>query len=85
MVVEVRPVQYLLARGAGDQWSGLEMETLPKGGNLGLEITQHDSWGRKFDSGVGEVGNRPSRFDLVKLRPGCEGMKTVGGNAVDYG
>eukprot|EP00090_Calanus_glacialis_P028973 TRINITY_DN4645_c0_g1_i5.p1 TRINITY_DN4645_c0_g1~~TRINITY_DN4645_c0_g1_i5.p1 ORF type:complete len:1790 (-),score=673.65 TRINITY_DN4645_c0_g1_i5:326-5671(-) len=78
VVVEVRPVQYLLARGAGDQWTGMELENLPKGGNLGLEITQHDSWGRKFDNGVKEVGNRPSRFDLVKLSTGTQGMKTVG-------
>ena len=44
-MVGIRPVQYLLARGAGDQWSGLELENLPKGGNLGLEISQHDSLG----------------------------------------
>jgi len=82
VVVEIRPVQYLLARGAGDQWSGLELENLPKGGNLGLEISQHDSLGRRFDSGVVDLGNRPSRFDLIKLRPGGEvgstDMKTVG-------
>jgi len=78
IVVEVRPVQYLLARGAGDQWSGMELENLPRGGNLGLEVSQHDSWGRKFDNNVKELGNRPSRFDLVKLGPGTEGMKTVG-------
>ena len=31
-----------------------------------------------FDNGVMEVGNRPSRFDLIKLSPGTQGMKTVG-------
>merc|ERR1712142_497763 len=77
IVVEVRPVQYLLVRGGGDQWSGMELENLPKGGNLGLEITQHDSWGRKFDNAIKELGNRPSRFDLIKLAPSTEGMKTV--------
>merc|ERR1712142_585621 len=77
IVVEVRPVQYLLVRGGGDQWSGMKLENLPKGGNLGLEITQHDSWGRKFDNAIKELGNRPSRFDLIKLAPSTEGMKTV--------
>ena len=78
IVVEVRTVQYLLARGAGDQWSGMELENIPRGGNLGLEITQHDMWGRKFDNVVTELGNRPSRFDLIKLGPGTEAIKTVG-------
>ena len=78
LVVEVKPIQYLLARGVGDVWSGLQLENLPKGGNLGLKITQHDSWGRKFDNTVTELSNRPSRFDLIKITPGTDKMKTVG-------
>ena len=54
VTVVVRPMQYLLARGAGDQGTEKELENLPEEGILGLEldITDQDSLGRLFDNGV---------------------------------
>jgi hypothetical protein len=50
----VRPMQYLLARGAGDQGTEMELENLPEEGILGLEldINDQDSFGRLFHNGV---------------------------------
>jgi len=31
VMVEVRPMQFLLARSAGDQWTGMELKNLPNG------------------------------------------------------
>ena len=54
VTVVVRPMQYLLARGAGDQGTEKELENLPEEGILGLEldINDQDSLGRLFDNGV---------------------------------
>ena len=65
VLLEVRPVEFTLVRGAGAGWTALpDLTTLPVGGALDLLLTQHDSRGRMFDIEAGAgAGVRPSRLD----------------------
>ena len=74
VMVEVRPVHYLLLEAESDRrdrWRGQELEQVPRGGKLELVVSRHDKYGRQFSETAGwpaeQPGLRPSRFDLMKL------------------
>jgi hypothetical protein len=69
-------VAYLDTEGSGLGWSGPGLEALPRGAATGLAVTSHDALGRVFHgSGPGELTVWPSRFDLMRLKPGAEGAE----------
>ena len=72
VVVEVKPVHYLLLRAgaAGEAWSGDQLETVPRGGQLQLLVTRHDKWGREFSGHSADLELRPSRYNLIKTGAG---------------
>merc|ERR1719507_1886020 len=74
--VEVRKVAYLALRGQSRGWEGASLESLPRGVVSGLTVTRHDIWGRQFEeTSKPGTGHRPSRFDLVRVARGGEGLE----------
>ena len=74
--VEVRKVAYLALRGQSRGWEGASLESLPRGVVSGLIVTRHDIWGRQFvETNKLGTGHRPSRFDLVRVARGSEGLE----------
>jgi hypothetical protein len=66
----VRPVHYLLARAVAPAvagWSAAGRAELPRGANVEVAVTGHDSLGRQFHAAHLDVTVRPSRFDLAKI------------------
>ena len=74
--VEVRKVAYLALRGKSRGWEGASLESLPRGVVSGITVTRHDIWGRQFvETSKLSTGHRPSRFDLIRVARGGEGLE----------
>ena len=70
VVVDVKPVSYMMLnmRQSLSTTPKSQVTRLPKGFDIGMDVSFHDNTGLKFDATEHELQLRPSRFDSLLIR-----------------